>query len=157
MSATIPKDLVEFLASGVSILVATRDAQRVPEAIRAYAPVITTDRRHVALVVPRGAGDRTIANLRDNGSIAIGFSRAIDHFSVQLKGSCTAMRPTSDADRPVVERYHAAYAESLYLVGMPRSLTGRFRMLPGIVVTVAVTDVYSQTPGPGAGSRLEAS
>ena len=150
----IPKDLVEFLTSGVSVLVATRSADHVPEAVRAYAPLVAPDRARIELVVPNGLGDRTIANLRDNGQIAAAFSRAIDHVSVQVKGTCVALRPTSEDDRPAVERFRAAYIEGLYLIGMPRSLTSRFRALPGTVVTFEVTGIYNQTPGPRAGESI---
>jgi hypothetical protein len=154
--AAVPIELVEFLSSGVSILVATRDAHLVPEAVRAFAPRVSVDRRLLDIVVPSGPGARTVQNLEDNGRIAISFSRAIDDFSVQVKGTCRGTRPTNDADRAVVDRYHAAYIEGLYLIGMPRSLTSRFRTLPGVVVTVEVETVFSQTPGPGAGNAIEA-
>lgn len=154
MAVAIPKDLVEFLTSGISVLLATRNADRVPEAVRAYAPVISPDRQRLDLIVPNGLGDRTIANLRDNAQIAAAFSRAIDHVSVQVKGSCVALRPTTEEDRPAVERFRAAYIEGLYLIGMPRSLTSRFRALPGTVVTIEVAGVYNQTPGPRAGEPI---
>ena len=154
MSQAVPKDLVEFLTSGVSILVATRSGDRVPEAVRAYAAVVSPDRCRLELIVPNGLGDRMIDNLRDNGRIAVAFSRAIDHVSVQVKGSCVAMRPTTEDDRAVVERFRAAYIEGLYLVGMPRSLTSRFRALPGTMVTLEVTGVFNQTPGPRAGEPM---
>lgn len=154
MSVEIPKDLVELLTSGVSILVATRNADLVPEAVRAYAAVVAPDRRRVDLVVPNGLGDRTIANLRDNGRIAVAFSRAIDDVSVQVKGSCVAIRPATEEDRAIVERFRAAYIEGLYLIGMPRSLTGRFRALPGTIVGFDVSEVFNQTPGPRAGERI---
>ena len=154
MPVAIPKDLVEFLTSGVSVLLATRSADRVPEAVRAYAPVVAPDRPRLELVVPNGLGDRTIANLRDNGQIATAFSRAIDHVSVQVKGTCVALRPTTEEDRPAVERFRAAYIEGLYLIGMPRSLTSRFRALPGTVVTIEVSSIFDQTPGPRAGESI---
>jgi hypothetical protein len=155
VSVPITKELVEFLTSGVSILVATRDAKQRPEAVRGFAPSIASDRRHLDIIVPRGLGDRTIANVKANGKIAVAFARAIDNVSVQVKGTCRDMRPTNEADVALVDRYHAGYIEGLYLVGMPRSLTSRFRSLPGEVLTIEVDAVFSQTPGPGAGRRLE--
>ena len=154
MPVAVPKDLVEFLTSGVCVLVATRSADLVPEAVRAFAPAITPDRQRLDVIVPNGLGDRTIANLRDNAQIAVAFSRPIDHVTVQVKGACVALRPTTDEDRLAVERFRTAYIEVLYLIGMPRSLTSRFRALPGTVVTLEVTGVYNQTPGPRAGEAI---
>lgn len=155
MSSVIPKELVDFLTSGVSILIATRDAQNMPEAARAFAPSVAADRRHMDVLIQRDLGARTFANLEDNGRIAMAFSRAIDHVSVQLKGVCRAMRPATDADRPAIERYHGAYIEGLYLIGLPRSLTSRFRLHPAVVVTAEIESVFNQTPGPGAGRPFE--
>jgi hypothetical protein len=156
LSVTIPNDLVDFLTSGVSVLVGTRDAQLRPEATRAYAPVVSLDRRRLDVIVPRGPGDRTLANIEDNGQVAVSFTRALDHISVQVKGTCVGTRPTTEADRVPVERYRAAFVEGLYLVGMRRSLTSRLRALPGVVITVEVSSVFNQTPGPGAGRPVEA-
>ena len=51
--------------------------------------------------------------------------------------------------------YLAQFRETLYLIGLPRSLTARFNGWPVVAVTFEVRDVFLQTPGPGAGKRLE--
>jgi predicted pyridoxine 5'-phosphate oxidase superfamily flavin-nucleotide-binding protein len=151
----IPEDLVDFLEGGVSILVGTRDATLRPDASRAVGARVSGDRERITLFLSERTAARALSNLEDNARIAVGFSRPHDHFAIQLKGSVTERRPASDAERVVPERYLAAYVEQLYLVGLPRSITRRIVVWPGVAVTVAVEDLFVQTPGPGAGKRLE--
>lgn len=152
----VPRDLVDFVEGGVSILVGTRDAANVPDVARGIGAAVSADRTEVTIYLNVSWGRRALANLAANGEIAVGFSRPLDNFAIQLKGTCTKIVPPEQGDRTVVERYHSTYSEQLYMVGLPRSLTRRFRMWPAASVTFAVRDVFTQTPGPDAGKRMEA-
>ena len=67
------------------------------------------------------------------------------------------MRPaTTAADAELQQRYLAAFVDQLYMVGVPRALGRRMRTAPSVAVTFEVEEVFAQTPGPGAGRRLEA-
>jgi len=88
----LPADLAEFLESGISILVGTRDAGLRPATVRAMGAAVQREARSLTLYVPDATGGQTLANLRDNGQIAATFSRAIDHRTIQVKGRCTGIR-----------------------------------------------------------------
>ncbi len=150
---TIPNEIVDFVESGVSILVGTRDAGLRPATMRGVGARVDASRRELTVYLPTATAARTVANLRDNGEIAVAFSRPIDHVAVQLKGRCREVRPARAAERDVPERYAVAFMENTYAVGMPRSLMKRLCVWPAWAVTFAVRDVFSQTPGPGAGKR----
>lgn len=151
----IPEDLVDFLESGVSILVGTCDTELRPDATRAVGAHVSADRNEITLFISRVSGARALANLDDNRRIAASFSRPVDNYSIQVKGAIIGHRPATDAERAVPERYHAAFVEQLYMVGLPRSLTQRIIVWPSEAVTFVVEDIYVQTPGPGAGRRME--
>jgi hypothetical protein len=112
--------------------------------------------RAVTIYLPEAASARTVDNLRDNHRIAVTFSRPLTHHSIQIKGTCTAIRPSGDDDRAVQERYRAAYFEQLHAIGLSRSMSGRFVWWPSVAIEFDVEDVFVQTPGPAAGRRLEA-
>jgi hypothetical protein len=150
----IPEDIVEQLEGGVSILVGTCDADTRPDVARAVGASVSRDRTELTIYLHETWGARAIANLRARGEIAVGFSRPLDNFAVQLKGTCTRFLAPSEGDRSVVDRYHAAYGEQLYMVGIPRSITRRFIFWPAVGVTFPVRDIFVQTPGPDAGKRL---
>lgn len=153
MTTRIPEDLVEFLESGVSILVGTRNAKNEPEPMRASGALVSKDREQLSLLFP-SHNTRSIANVEENGQVAVCFSRMLDNYAIQLKGHGAIVREGNDAERALAERYRAAYGEQLYMTGFPRSLTSRINVWPAKVVTFTVRDIFVQTPGPGAGARL---
>ncbi len=154
-STAIPTDLVDFLTGGVSVLVGTRDAALRPEATRGVGFVIAPERTRATVYLNEQASARALANLADNGRIAVGVSRPMDNLTLQLKGRCVDVARGDAVDRSVPERYHAVYMEQLYIVGLPRSIVTRFSVWPAVAVTFDVLDIFVQTPGPEAGRRLE--
>jgi hypothetical protein len=147
--------MVEILEAGVSILVGTCDAEMRPEVARAVGAAVSADRTELTIYLHEAWGAKALANLRARREIAVGFSRPMDAFSVQVKGTCTRFLEPSEGDRRVTDRYHATYGEQLYMVGFPRCITKRFVFGPAVGVTFAVRDIFVQTPGPDAGKRLE--
>jgi len=151
--ATVPEDLVDYLESGVSILVGTRDARNIPEVARGVGAAVSKDRTKVTVYLTEAWSEVPLANLAGNGEIAVGFSRPLDNFAIQLKGRVTAIVRSASADRSVVDRYHNVYGEQLYMTGLPRSITRRLAFWPAAAVTFEVRDLFLQTPGPDAGKR----
>lgn len=153
----IPPDLVDFLESGISVLVGTRDAALRPDATRGSGTVIHPGRTRVTVFLPESTASRTVANLENNAQIAAGYSRPSDNLSIQIKGRAVEVRRATEDERQVSDRYKAAFVDMLYMTGLPRSLTKRIIVWPAIAITFDVTDIFVQTPGPGAGKRLESS
>ena len=154
-AVTLPAELVDFVESGVSVLVGTRDASLRPEAQRAVGCVVSGDRRVLAVLVPEGTGARTLANLDAGSPIAVTFSRIVDLRTVQVKGQCVGVRKASAAELEAARRYVAAFTEALYFIGMSRATARRLGVEPLWVVDVGVGELFEQTPGPGAGARME--
>lgn len=157
-SATSPPlcdEVVELLGSGVVMVVATRDAALTPELVPAMGSRPGRDRRTLTVFVPRALAGATLANLADNGRLAITATRPADHKSMQIKGSARGGRDAADADRPMLEMLRGAMIEQLASFGMPRAITRRLTFWPSVAIDVDVNDVYVQTPGPGAGRPLQ--
>jgi hypothetical protein len=148
---TIPAEIVDLIESGVSILVGTRDARLRPATVRGVGARVGEDGRRLTVYVPTQTAGRAAQNLRDNGDIAVGFSRPIDNLAVQLKGRCQEVRLAGEDERLYPERYAIAFVETTFAIGMPRSLMKRMCIWPAWAATFEVRDVFSQTPGPGAG------
>lgn len=152
---SLPPPFVDLVEGGASVLVATSDLRLRPEATRACGAKVSPDRRRVVVYLPTAVSARARQNLAEHPEIAAGISRPLDNLSIQVKGPCVEVRTGTEEDRAVVERYLAQFRETLYLIGLPRSLTARFNAWPVVAVTFEVRDVFVQTPGPGAGKRLE--
>jgi hypothetical protein len=98
---------------------------------------------------------RTVENLRDNGQIAVTFSRPLTHYSIQVKGAYSGIRAAGADDLPLLQRYQAAYTEQLHAVGLPRAVAARLVFWPSLAIDFSAGDLFVQTPGPSAGRRLE--
>jgi hypothetical protein len=151
----IPHELAELFESGVSILVGTRDASLVPDASRGVGAVVHPDRRHLTVFVPTDVAERPVANARDTKVIAVSFSGILDHKSIQVKGRVVEIRQGTEAEREVCTRYHVAFGEILTMAGIARQTIRALNVWPSTAITFEATDIFQQTPGPGAGERIE--
>ena len=155
MNTNLSGELSGFVQSGVSVLIGTRDVDLVPEACRGLGARVERGRREVTVFVPEVTGTRTFDNLRDNGRIAVCFSRAIDHRSVQLKGRVLSIEPATDDDRIVIDVYRASIAHAWGELGFPPRITMSITHWPAVAVRFAVESVFEQTPGPRAGVPIQ--
>ena len=152
----ISPELASFLESGVSILVGTRDARLLPECTRALGARVEAGGTELTVFLPDAISAVTVANLRQNGRLAVAFSRAQDHRSFQVKGQLVALGPATAQDRVALERYRCAWATELSVVGLPPRVTLRVVHWPAQAARLRVEAVFVQTPGPGAGAPLGA-
>ncbi len=150
----IPAELVSFLESGLSMLVATRDARLSPDATRAVGARVEKGGAELTVFLPSATCAEALANLSDNGRIAVCFSRAADHRSVQVKGHALEVREAAAHERGRVEGYLGALAEAWGFVGLPASATLRLAHWPCHAVRFRVESLFVQTPGPDAGAPL---
>lgn len=150
----IAEDLVPFLESPVSVLLGTRDADMRPACARLMGARFSADRTGVTVLLPCATGERSLANIRDNGLVAVTFSRVSDNRSFQLKGRCAPPREPTPDEIEVQRRYRAAYAEALHEVGMARATAARLTIEPSVALDVTIEAIFQQTPGPVAGQPL---
>lgn len=150
----IPEELADFVASGVSVLVGTRDAAWAPDAVRGMGARVEAAGRELSVFLPCATAGTSLANLTDNGRIAVCFSRAADHRSIQVKGRVVAISPADDEDHRAIDRYRNLLVDSWSFVGVPRRLTLRMAAWPAVTVRFTVDALYEQTPGPVAGTPI---
>lgn len=147
-------EVVELLSSGVVTSVATRDAALAPELVPAVGSRVARDRRTLTVFVPRALAGATLANIANNGHLAVTATRPSDHKSMQFKGTARGVHDAADTDRPLLEMLRGAMIEQLATFGMPRTITRRLTFWPSVAIEIDVNDVFVQTPGPGAGMPL---
>ena len=152
----ISKELAEFIQSGISVLIGTRDARRFPDCARAVGARVEANGEEITLFLPAATTAASVANLRENRRLAVCFGRAEDHRSVQVKGRVLEIRDADDADRERIDRYLGEFAGMLRFVGLPPRIISRMNHWPCHAVRYRVESVFDQTPGPGAGAPLAA-
>lgn len=157
MSLPLAPDLVTFMESGLSLMIGTRGPDYMPETVRGVGIRVWPDRLGVTVFVPAANGARTVANLRDNGRIAITESLPQTHETLQLKGTVTGIRDAAEPERDLVDAYLAAFSDVVGYCGMSKNITLRLVNWPAVAIDVAITELYTQTPGPDAGQPMSPS
>ena len=133
---------------------ATRDADMRPQITRAWGASVTDDGAALTLCVAAAEGSRTLDNLRANGAIAVTFSSPTTYRTVQAKGVVTDLRQPSERDLARRDEHIEDFLDQGEQVGIERELARRLARGEVVAVTVAVRELYQQTPGPGAGTPL---
>lgn len=142
------------LLPGLSILVGTADRQGVPSCCRAIAVASDDDLETLTIYVPVATSQDTIRNIALTGRIAVAASNPVDNCSTQIKGTTTETRLAREDENELVRRRFEAFAAVLDRIGVPRRLTRSVAHWPAFAITLRVEQVFDQTPGPQAGSRL---
>lgn len=139
------------MESGVSLLVGSRDAALRPASARGFGVEIEAPGCRATVFLPASGSARTLSNLRDNGQIALTFSRGFDHRSLQVKGRILSITDTDERQRGLQARYFAAFSEGLIFIGHRETLLRRIRYTPSYALSFQIESMFDQTPGPGAG------
>ncbi|HYQ30733.1 MAG TPA: hypothetical protein VER04_26055 [Polyangiaceae bacterium] len=144
-------ELVEYMESGVSLLVGTRDAALRPASARGFGVEIDAAAYTATVFLPASGAALTLSNLRDNAQIALTFARGFDHRSLQVKGQLLSISETNERQRGLQDRYFAAFSEGLLFIGHRQKLLRRIRYYPSYALSFRIESMFDQTPGPGAG------
>ncbi len=153
----IPDRVVEMIHGPSYLQLGTRDETLRPAHTLAVGALVHEDRRTVTVFVPSERARRAVANLEANGRVALGIGQA-SHESYQLKGVYLSRRPADAEDRARQEAYRKALLADALAHGYPeeiaRPFTQGFAYTPAVAITFRTEEVFLQTPGPDAGSRL---
>jgi len=150
----LDRSLTEFLEQGLAIHIGTRNARMEPNGCRVTAVRVEDQGRHLIAYLPKAATPAVIEDLRDNGQAALSFARPSDDRAVQVKGEFIDSRDADDGEQGFVLGQLEALLRQLELVGIPAKASSTWKMWPCTVVRIRVTAIFSQTPGPDAGSVL---
>ena len=147
-----------FIQSRVAINVGARDADNIATLTRALGCRLSADRRVVTVFVSVPRAQALLDDVRANGAIAVVISRPSTHHTIQLKGTDAVIAPIADSDRAAIAEYLESFVEDLVGIGYKKNfarivLTGMDDEV--VAVTFTPTAAFAQTPGPGAGARLQ--
>lgn len=150
----IPDSIVQLLGTGVSVMIGTRNASLMPECTRAWGIRVAPDRRAVTIFLSETFAGKTIDNLRENGMIAVTCTRPTDHITCQLKGRVKSIKKMTQPGHDRCRQWYQDFTAELTAIGVPPELPGAWIVKPTVAVEFAVSEVFDQTPGPGAGRKI---
>ena len=149
-------DNAAFIQGGVSVIVATRNAECVADVVRGCGCRVSRDRRRVTVLVEPSRADTLLEDIAANGMIAVVFSQPSTHRTIQLKGSDARIVKVTAADRTIAARHLQDWSEDLCRIGYTPEFASAVRGAAPRLAAIAFTPsaAFQQTPGPGAGKPL---
>jgi hypothetical protein len=151
----LDQSLTEFLEQGLAIHIGTRNAAMRPNGCRVTAVRVEEQGRHLVAYLPKAATPDVLEDLRNNGQGALSFARPTDDRAVQVKGEFISARDADPSEEAFVMGQWQALLKELDVIGLAAlTSTSTWLMWPCVAVTLRVTAVFSQTPGPEAGAVL---
>lgn len=139
------------------VYIGTRDASLMPHLMISMGAKVSTGRDTLTLFLPEYAAEPCLANLRDNGQIAVTMGDVGTHSCFQFKGDFQAARPSTNAEYAIQDLWWDKVSTVIAALPMGTHLTERMRLVrrrPTVAVDIKVREVFNQTPGPGTGQRL---
>ena len=150
----IPEELGAFLESGLAIVVATRNSDLEPDGAAALAVRVHENRATLTVFFFHEAATEVLRNLESHPEIALDLDLPTTHRACQVKGLYLSSRPAREEERPEIERQVEGFVADLEAIGIPRAMMAGWVLWPCTALEVRVTELFEQTPGPGAGEPL---
>jgi hypothetical protein len=153
----IPGKLVRFLEHYANVAFAgTRNRDLVPFGHRVSGWRVGADHRTITILLPDEFLPRLLESLQQNGELAVTVEEFPSHETYQFKGRYVRHREIQEADLEEVERVRQRWVKSLrpMYAHAPEDVLKGFVSPPSLAVDFEVAEIFLQTPGPGAGTRL---
>jgi hypothetical protein len=133
-----------------------RDRDLVPFGHRVCGWRVGADQRTMTILFPDESLHRLLELLQNNGELAVTAEEFPSHETYQFKGRYLRHRELLDDDVEAVERVRRRFTKSLRPMypHAPEAVLNAFVSPPSLAIEFEVLEVYLQTPGPGAGTRL---
>jgi hypothetical protein len=153
----IPGKLVRFLEQYANVaFVGIRDRDLVPFGHRVCGWRVGTDQRTMTILVPDEFRERLVELLQQNGELALTVEEFPSHETYQFKGHYLRHRGSEGGDDDLADRVRRRFVKSLRPMypEAPEEVLSAFVSPPSMAIEFEVLEIYLQTPGPGAGTRL---
>ena len=142
------------LEPGLSIIVAAVDAHGAPSCCRSYAIKSDDGLQTLTVYLPVATSHDAIQGLAVTKRLAVAATQMMESSATQLKGTAIETRLARDDEAAFLDASLDAFADKLVELGVPRRLARTAVHWPAFAVTIRVEEIYEQTPGPKAGTRL---
>jgi hypothetical protein len=157
-SGVLTADIADFCQSGISVILGTSDAAGRPLAGRALACRIDETGR-VRILLRRAAQQPLLDAVGGGAALAVTFSRPVNHRAIQLKAASATVIAPAASDAALAEAQTAAFRAELVEVGYTAAFATIYTAFDRhdlAAIEFVPEQAFVQTPGPAAGSQLQA-
>jgi hypothetical protein len=155
----IPGKIVQFFNEHANMgFGGIRDAELRPAGCRVSGWRVEPDGRTLTALIPGPFVERILGPLADNGEFAMTAEEHPTHVTYQVKGRFLRQRPVEARDLELVRQTRARLSRTMRPLLPPGAdvepVLRWHAPDPEIVIEVELREVFLQTPGPQAGSRI---
>jgi hypothetical protein len=153
----LPGVMIDFLDRASVAVAATRDRELVPHVHLISGWTVEADRTTLRALVPIGFTEHLVADLEDNGRLALTAEVIGPHETYQFKGRHLDSRPVDAVDRSIWQACQERFVRDVQRQYRDHFAADDLRAHcpePVLAVRFAVEEIFVQTPGPAAGQRL---
>ncbi|MCH8182260.1 MAG: hypothetical protein IID55_03660 [Proteobacteria bacterium] len=151
----IAQKFVDFVQGPTMHHVGSRNVKLRPAYSWAFGATVNADEGTITFYLPNVEGAETLGNFEDNGMVAFTVGDPATNETYQFKGPSLSIRPSEDKDTAIQDIHRSKLISHLGPLGYPDAILTGFTIYPSTAVTFKVEDVFVQTPGPGAGAKLD--
>lgn len=154
----LPSDIVEFLHGPQVMALGTRSAKLRPAMGRILGAFADAPTDRISFFLPNVQSEPHLANLADNGLVAMTAGEAKTHRNYQFKGRVVDIRASTDGDAAIRDLYRdklTRYFREEYFMPLPDNFFGDFIADPSTTITFRISKIFNQTPGPNAGKPID--
>jgi hypothetical protein len=152
----LPVHVVAFLQGGVAVTLGARSASGRP-IVGGGVACRVVDRTAVRVLLSPSANSDFIEAVKNGSAVAVTFTRARDHRSIQLKAMRAKIREAAPDDFIEAERQCALLSDELVELGYTRLQANAYAQCGTsdlVSLEFSPERLFTQTPGPGAGAEL---
>lgn len=153
----LSEEIAAFMQRGVSVVVASRDANLQPSLARAYACYASPDRTRVTIVVAPSQCAALLADIRTSRKLTLAVTEPSTHRTYQLKADDATVQPVRAFDHACCDTHTEIFIEEVRLMGHSEALVRAIMDTEEndrIAISFTPQESFNQTPGPAAGARL---
>lgn len=152
----VEADVADLVESSVMMVVSTRDDSARAHIARGSGATFLRERSHIDLLLSQTQWPDVARHAVPGAPIAATFVRPSDYRAVQIKGRIHEVAQGDATDQERATRYLAKMLAVMNGLGvstlqLSHTLTDRDILR----IRFAPTELFTQTPGPGAGARID--
>lgn len=152
-------EAASFLASGVCIFASSANRSGAPSLSAASGCSVSRDRHQVTVFVSRLEAADLLADIEAGGPLAVVFSVASSLKTLQLKARSATIRPLTPDDLSALEHCERETTREFERIGFGAAYATQSFDEPRtnlVALVFTPTEAFDQTPGPRAGTPVEA-
>lgn len=149
----ITQRLVDFVHGSVLGWVGSHDDKLRPSLSWAIGARVDAANDLITTFLPDVEAEQVKSDLNQNGMVAYTVVEGISHEAYQFKGRMVEMRPSTVEERAVQDIQQSKLVSHFHMY--PEIFFRGYTLYPSTAVTFRVEEAFVQTPGPGAGEKID--